>query len=127
MIKTGDPKAWIAKAEADFEAAKTLFLSHKKGMPDLVCYHCQQSAEKYLKAYLTYRRIKYPKTHDLEKLLDLVVAFDPLADAIREANRFLNPYSITVRYPGDEVPRSEAKQSLQMLNSIRKLLKDRIG
>lgn len=127
MTKTGDPKAWIAKADADFEAAKTLFRSHKKGMPDIVCYHSQQSAEKYLKAYLTFRRTKYPKTHDLEKLLDLILAFDPLAEAVREAAKFLNPYSIIVRYPGDEAHRAEAKQSLQMLDSIRELLKDRIG
>lgn len=127
MTKTGDPKAWIAKAEADFEAAKTLFRSYKKGLPDIVCYHSQQSAEKYLKAYLTFRRVKFPKTHDLEKLLDIVTTFDPLAEAIRNAVQFLNPYSITARYPGDEANRPEAKKCLQMIDSVRKLLMDRVG
>ena len=85
MTRVGDPKAWIAKAEADYEAAKTLVRSRKKGLPDVVCYHCQQSVEKYLKAYLTFRRVQFPKTHDLEKLLDLVQSFDPLAEAARAA------------------------------------------
>src|SRR3989338_11681090 len=102
MIKTGNPQAWITKAEADFEAARTLARSRKKGLPDPVCYHSQQCAEKYLKAYLISRRVKFPKTHDLEKLLDLVCGFDPLAEALRDQARFLNPYSVTARYPGDE-------------------------
>ena len=127
MQRTGDPRAWAAKAEADFEAAKTLFRSRKKGLPDLVCYHCQQCAEKYLKAYLTFRRVKFPKTHDLEKLLNLVETFDHLLEVIRDPIQFLNPYSVTARYPGDEAARSEAKKALQMLKLARKLLRERIS
>lgn len=127
MQKTGDPKGWIAKAEADFEAAKTLIRSRKRGMFDIVCYHSQQCAEKYLKAYLTYRRIKFPKTHDLEKLLDLIIVFDPLCASERESALFLNPYSITIRYPGDEASREEAKKALKVLSSFRTFFQDRIG
>src|SRR3989344_6210529 len=125
MTKTGNPKAWIAKAEADFEAAKALFRSKKRGLPDLVCYHCQQCAEKYLKAYLIFRRVKFPKTHDLEQLLDLIRAFDPMTEAVRFPVQFLNPYSVTARYPGDEAHRPEAKQALKMAESVRKLFRER--
>jgi HEPN domain-containing protein len=126
MTKTGNPKAWIAKAEADFEAAKTLSRSRKRGLPDLVCYHCQQCVEKYLKAYLTFRRVQFPKTHDLEKLLDIVCSFDPLAEAVRSSVQFINPYSISARYPGEEASRAEAKKALRMTSSARKFLQERV-
>jgi len=42
---------WVAKAEQDFLAVKKLIISEP--IPwSVVCFHCQQIAEKYLKAYL---------------------------------------------------------------------------
>jgi HEPN domain-containing protein len=38
---------------------------------EIVCYHCQQSAEKALKAILAYHEETILKTHDLKRLLDL--------------------------------------------------------
>ena len=43
---------WADKAEADYKAAVALNRRRKEPLPDIVCYHCQQSAEKYLKALL---------------------------------------------------------------------------
>ena len=45
-------KEWINKAEDDFEGAKDIARRRKRPLPDLVCFHCQQSAEKYLKSFL---------------------------------------------------------------------------
>ena len=42
-------KEWINKAEDDFEGAKDIAHRRKRPLPDLVCFHCQQSSEKYLK------------------------------------------------------------------------------
>ncbi len=125
--KPGDFKPWIAKAEADFEAAKILARSCKPGMPDLACYHYQQCAEKYLKAYLTFHRIQFPKTHDLENLLNLSLPADPLINALQPNIAFLNPYSVTARYPGEEVPVSESKKALKHIKSLRKFLRDRLS
>ncbi len=59
---------WVVKAEADFQGA--LALSRRKNpLPDLVCFHCQQCAEKYLKAVLQEWGIPFPKTHVLTDLL----------------------------------------------------------
>jgi len=42
---------WFRKAETDYESA--VFLKKMEPMPsDVICYHSQQSAEKYLKGYL---------------------------------------------------------------------------
>ncbi|MCZ6676164.1 MAG: HEPN domain-containing protein [Candidatus Poribacteria bacterium] len=56
---------WIEKAEADFKGAVALNRRRKDPLPDLVCYHCQQSAEKYLKAFLIAQGITPPRIHDL--------------------------------------------------------------
>jgi hypothetical protein len=33
---------------------------------EIICYHCQQSAEKFLKAVLVMQGIRPPKTYDLD-------------------------------------------------------------
>ena len=43
---------WVDKAEADYKSAVALHRRRKEPLPDVVCYHCQQCVEKYLKAYL---------------------------------------------------------------------------
>ena len=46
-------KGWLRKAEADYAGALHLHRRKKHhSLPDLVCFHCQQAAEKYLKAFL---------------------------------------------------------------------------
>ena len=65
---------WVAKAEADYEGAVDLRRRRKNPLPDLVCFHCQQCAEKYLKAILQEAGIAFPKTHVLADLLALAAA-----------------------------------------------------
>jgi HEPN domain-containing protein len=57
-------KKWIAKAEADLKAAKHL-LDSDDVATDAVCFHSQQTVEKYLKAFLAYHGVDFPKTHDV--------------------------------------------------------------
>ncbi|NUO82559.1 HEPN domain-containing protein [candidate division KSB1 bacterium] len=73
-----------------------------KPLPDLVCFHCQQAAEKYLKAFLILHEAAFPKTHDLVSLLELCVPFQPEIELLREPMELLNPYSVCFRYPGEE-------------------------
>ena len=63
---------WTEKAEHDFLAAEHSLELAEQGLTDIVCYHCQQCAEKYLKALLLYRGVAFPRTHDLRLLLDLI-------------------------------------------------------
>ncbi|MCL2198558.1 MAG: HEPN domain-containing protein [Defluviitaleaceae bacterium] len=89
---------WIAFSKMDLGAAKYLCNMHPKPL-EIICYHCQQSAEKILKAFLVYSNAIPEKTHDLELLRDNCEAFDSsFEDLYDECNR-LNPYSIQPRYP----------------------------
>jgi HEPN domain-containing protein len=55
---------WVQKAEPDWEVAHKLAEGNKPPR-DIVCFHCQQAAEKYLKAILQEIGHVVPKIHDL--------------------------------------------------------------
>ncbi|MCK5674441.1 MAG: HEPN domain-containing protein [Spirochaetales bacterium] len=44
-------KEWVEFAERDYDAAMLLAESHNPSF-EIIAYHCQQAAEKYLKAML---------------------------------------------------------------------------
>ena len=47
---------WLQLADEDLYSAKILNEAARKPY-EIICYHCAQAAEKYLKAYLTYQNI----------------------------------------------------------------------
>ncbi len=60
--KLGVVRAWFKKAENDLINAENTI---KMDAPptDTICFHAQQCAEKYLKGFLTFHQIGFPKTH----------------------------------------------------------------
>lgn len=91
---------WLRKADGDLRAAEKLAES-----PEFfseVAFHCQQAAEKYLKACLAAKLEEPPRTHDLEKLLYLVAEFTDIIAEDERLATFLTPYAVLSRYPADE-------------------------
>lgn len=79
-----------------------------KKFPDLLCYHCQQAAEKQLKAVLLHHKQPVKKTHDLEELLDLLKVFEHSITVEHYNNALkINDYSILMRYPGLSVDQAK--------------------
>jgi HEPN domain-containing protein len=87
---------WIYFAENDLIIAQ-LCLKEERALSG-VFYHCQQSAEKSLKAFLAFQQRQIPRTHDLEYLQRLCVDFDPEFDALFQDVEDLNPFSQKTRY-----------------------------
>ena len=75
-----NPFSWIEKGDRDLLLAQDA-LPNLASYPDLVCYHCQQAAEKYLKALLVYHGLVVRKTHDLEELIDFLTPFESSINA----------------------------------------------
>ena len=79
---------WLQKADADASGAEVLLKSRHREINDLICFHCQQAVEKYLKARLQEADVRFPKTHDLSLLIALIIPQDPLwgvlCDSMRE-------------------------------------------
>ena len=67
---------WLDKAAADFDAAEQLCAQGDR-FRKIVAFHCQQAAEKYLRAFLVRHQIEFPKTHDIAKLLDRLTRSHP--------------------------------------------------
>ncbi len=62
---------WVQIAEMDYQGARDLVRRRRNLLPDLVCWHSQQCAEKYLKAFLVRHRVAFAYTHNLTGLLKL--------------------------------------------------------
>ena len=126
-IKTEFTRDWIRKAEIDFKTADHLFQSG----PDFAegaAFHSQQAAEKYLKAFLVWHQIEFPKTHDIEALLKLAGRTDDkIPEILREAI-ILTPYGVDYRYPGEypEVSRSDAERALRLADHVRAEVRSRL-
>src|SRR3990172_6942704 len=91
-------REWVAKAENDLKtAAQTLKLG-ADCPTDTVCFHAQQTVEKYLKVLLVHRGLDFPKTHDIEELLAIVPP--PERPEITEDDQArLTDYATVMRYP----------------------------
>ncbi|MDP1587377.1 MAG: HEPN domain-containing protein [Prosthecobacter sp.] len=118
---------WIDKAEGDFQAAGALARRRKAPLHNHVCFNSQQCAEKYLKARLEEAGIHYPKTHDLEKLLLLVLPVEPMWTALRPAFKSLSGFAVEFRYPGAEATAGDAAQALKDVKAIRKEARFALG
>jgi HEPN domain-containing protein len=111
---------WIRSADGDFAAANRL-LSGKDPLVEGAVFHAQQAAEKLLKAALVWHQVEFPKTHDIDRLTDLVETVDPdLADRVREASS-LTPYAVETRYPRrlPALTLAEAREAVAIAGRVR--------
>ena len=114
-----DSVEWVQIAEEDLYAAKILFKQIRKPL-EIICYHCAQSAEKYLKGFLTYHEIEPEKTHNLINLWKVCVEIDDSFDIINKECSFINKYISTIRYPN----RAEVDEAITKLciKSVEKIM-----
>ncbi len=120
-------KEWVGKAEEDYEVAITLVRRRKRPTPNAVCFHSQQCAEKYLKAFLVRHQVAFPKIHDLRELRRLSVVVDPTIDLITDLLIRLAPYAVEFRYPGEEATVEEAKAAVKAVKEIRRFVRNKMG
>ena len=92
-------KQWIKKAELDYRAAENL-LQDTEPIREVAAFHCQQAAEKYLKALLVSIPIEFPRTHDLDQPLELLAPVMPDLASTLSGIGMLSPFGVSVRYPG---------------------------
>lgn len=117
---------WLNKAEEDYQAALVLSRKIKPSFLNSVCFHSQQAAEKYLKAYLTLKKVRVPKTHDLILLKNLCAKTESDFELISDLVHSLNPYSVEFRYPGEDATREDSKNAIAMVREIRNFFRQKI-
>lgn len=91
-------QAWLVKARSDLESARCL-LAGPSPILDTGCFHCQQAAEKSLKAFLIWNEHEPPRTHALGLLLDAGLEYEARLAEHRVPCEGLTSYAVEVRYP----------------------------
>ena len=116
---------WLQKAANDLRSADRLINSDPP-LTDTACFHCQQSIEKDLKAYLAYNEEDIQRTHNIVFLLSKCAAFDPVFGDVDPGD--IDRYAVEVRYAEfEEMPSLEDTQALYGLaEKVKALVKDRI-
>lgn len=91
-------RGFIAKGKED-EAAAVALVERPEISDDVIGFHLQQAAEKYLKAILAIGETRPTRTHDLSVLLAEVEALgNDIPDEVREIREW-SRYAVRNRYP----------------------------
>ena len=112
-------KEWFEIADSDFDSAKILNEAVRKHY-EIICYHCAQAVEKYLKGYLIFNDILPKKTHDLTSLNIDCREIDPDFQNIYDECGFLTTYATDIRYPNQyEVTEAQVKLAFAAVEKIK--------
>ena len=118
QVKTEFFKQWLGKAVQDLAAAKIL-LREETSFLSTVGFHCQQAAEKLLKALLSEFGIAFPRTHNLRLLMDLLVDGGyPLPPELDDLDS-LTPFGTLFRY--EDIPSATRLDRESVIDMVRRL------
>jgi len=115
---------WIEKAEGDFGLVQREVKVSEKANYDAICFHCQQCAEKYLKARLCEAGISFGKIHDLVSLLEQVLAVEPQLEKFREDLAYLSDFAVSFRYPGESADAQSAFDAQKRCQRFREAVRE---
>jgi HEPN domain-containing protein len=123
-------QAWIQKAEHDLKTVEIILGSQEENKPyDTVCFHCQQAAEKYLKAYLIFLDKDFPRTHNIVRLIEIGAETDKNLYGLSKAE-VLTSFAADARYPEPyfQMPsREEAESAFAIACEIKKFVRQRMN
>ncbi|HKJ79215.1 MAG TPA: HEPN domain-containing protein [Prolixibacteraceae bacterium] len=119
------------KANVDYRSAQNLYEDFQQGDSeldiDVILFHLQQCAEKCLKSILSFRKINFPKVHDLELLAKMVyenrIALELNIDDLIE----LNDFAVESRYAIIHDDLDNAEQYFQLLKKLVEQTEDLIS
>jgi HEPN domain-containing protein len=118
---------WVDKAEGDFATAQRELNALDHPNYDAVCFHSQQCAEKYLKAFLQEKDIPFRKTHDLAELLNSTLTIEPAWESLRPDLHSLSSFAVEYRYPGETADADEAGEALAQCHKVRQVIRQALG
>ena len=118
---------WVSKAEGDFLTASRELRARKSPNYDAVCFHCQQCAEKYLKAVLQENEQHIPKIHNLIELMLLCEEIDSSFEMLRADLVTMERFSVHTRYPGETAEREDARSAFAAAETVRKFIRQKLA
>jgi len=127
MPHEAEARRWIEFADRDLalaeHTAKTMWpIPH-----EIVCYHCQQFVEKYLKAFLVSKGQEPPHIHDLAKLAALCESENPDFSQIKQQCIILAEYGVQPRYPGNmQIIEEDMVRALHFAADIKTFMREKM-
>jgi HEPN domain-containing protein len=111
-------REWVRKAESDYQLAIRT-VADSEPFHDQVCFLCQQSAEKYLKALLAELGQSIHRTHNLDDLLAQLLPYHSSLRSLRRGLIFLTRFAVDTRYPGESASKRQATAALRWAGKVR--------
>ena len=118
---------WIRRAESDLKIGRDELVTEDPAT-DAICFHMQQCAEKYLKAFLIFHGKEIPRTHDIAFLISLCVQIDPeFRQLIEWSAPYLTSYAVEVRYDTVVFPSvEETQRAVNLAERIRDFIRKKL-
>lgn len=123
MVDTTRYLDWLEMAKKDLKGAEILF--EYDGDYGLICFHCQQAIEKYLKGYLISKTGILQEGHSLVKLCKKAIDFNDVFKEFLKDCAFVNTYYIETRYPSEDplnITEEEVLTCFSITRSIMELI-----
>ncbi len=126
FIKAKLQEPQISFSDRLLYATEILFKHDPNFVLNVIGFHCQQSVEKYLKAFLIFKEHDFDYKHNLNYLLNLCSDFDTEFKNIDVGN--LSRFAVDQRYPDEayEPNIEEASGYLEIAKAIKKLVRSKI-
>jgi HEPN domain-containing protein len=112
-------REWLTIAQHDLASAQKLACDPDAYF-DTALFHCQQAAEKAVKAFLVFHDQPFEKTHDIDRLINLALPIQPGFSSLFDEAELLTQYAVSLRYPDENVEpdREEFNRALAAVNKI---------
>ncbi len=118
---------WLKRARSNLERARIGRIREEILYEDL-CFDCQQSTEKALKALLISFNRQFPPTHSIARLLEIIsqAGFEIPEEVLKAMD--LTDYAVKTRYPGESEPITdkEYKEALLIAETVYDWVSDAI-
>lgn len=119
MDKSKILQQWLDKGFEELDSAECLSIYRHPTPDETICYLCQQSAEKYFKAFLFFKDIEPPNTHDLKRLLIMCQQENSEFSALTSNAYILTRYGVMPRYPNElGITEEDMKNALSSAKKI---------
>ena len=118
---------WLTLADKDLALAEHTAKTMYPIPYEIVCFHCQQFVEKYLKGFLVSRGQEPPYIHDLVKLITLCEAENPEFGQLKQKCIVLTQYGVQPRYPGGmQIIEEDMNRALHFSKEIKIFIQEKV-
>jgi len=110
---------WLKFAAADIDTV-LLLKEMRPQHREIICYHCEQAVEKYLKGFLVFMEQMPPKTHDLTLLCNLCSEHDSNFSSLLSSCNYLTDFAVQPRYPKEmDISDANVKTAIKYALKVR--------